>query len=333
MEYVASADGIFQPADLGVFMHSTHGSANVQPVGLGDTIVFPSEAGTKVRSMNFQQDAEGWVAPDLTLLHPELFAGGIKRMVRIRQPHQMVVVLMNIGQLAILHMDTNAGIMGWSRIVINNQIKDICVISNDVGEDVLFATVRRAVDGVGVLYLEAFDKWIEGTEWEYTHSHVTLILTDQTGVVTGLDHLEGKLVQVVGDEDYLGVYTVTGGQITLVDQLGNPIIVSQVTVGLAMSARVRTMGMITKDPGSKKRYASIRVRVLGSGRPFINGQRPPDRTPINAMDSSEPLDIIRDHEVSNWGWDRQEIIEVSENLPIRTELLAIYGKVKGNSVG
>jgi hypothetical protein len=333
MEYVASADGIFQPADLGVFMHSTHGSTNVQPVGLGDTVVFPSEAGTKVRSMNFKQDAEGWVAPDLTILYPELFAGGIRRMVRIRQPHQMVVILGRQGRLVILHMDVNVGIQGWSRILMNNRVQDICVIANDEGEDILFVTVQREVNGVKVLYLESFSDWITGSKWEYLFSNVKLTLIAPSGTITGLDHLEAKQVQVVGDDNYLGLYTVSGGSISLVDQLGNPIVVNEVVIGLAMSSRIRTLPMITDDPASKKRFSSIKVRIAGSGRPIINGNRPPDRTPINPMDASEPLDGYVDHEVADWGQDQFNIVEVRENLPIRSEIVGIFGKVKGSSVG
>ncbi|GAG40889.1 unnamed protein product, partial [marine sediment metagenome] len=54
MEYTASADGIFQPADIGVSMQHTHGSVAVQPVGFGETVLFPADGGTRVRAMNYQ---------------------------------------------------------------------------------------------------------------------------------------------------------------------------------------------------------------------------------------------------------------------------------------
>lgn len=332
MEYVASADGIFQPADLGVFMHSTHGSNNVQPAGMGDTVVFAADGGKRVRSMNYQQDDEGWVAPDLTILHPTLCKPGIRRMVRMRNPHQMVVVLLNNGICVILHQDRQAGVSGWSRMSLQTPIKDICVIANEQGEDVLFATVRRLIDGVQVLYLEAFSDWTIDEDWQYLQSSVNFSLPAPTNVLTDLEHLEGKLVEVIGDGNYLGVHTVEGGSITLLDQLGEPLEVTTAIVGLSMLARIWTLPMITDDPGAKKRYSDVTVRLNQSARPKINGTRPKDRTPINPMGTSEPLDGQKDHQIQNVAWSTLSYVTIEENLPLKVEVIGIFGKFIGNSV-
>ena len=92
-EYVVSADGIFSPGDLGVDVHSTHGSRSVQPVGMGQGVLFAADNGRKCRAMTYSNDDGGWVAAEMSLLVPELMAGGIRRMVRMRNPHQMAVCL------------------------------------------------------------------------------------------------------------------------------------------------------------------------------------------------------------------------------------------------
>lgn len=332
MEYTASADGIFSPGDLGVQMQSTHGSSNVQPVGMGQYALFPSDNGTKVRAFKYIAEDEGWVAPDLTLLHPTLFNSGIKRMVRLRNPHQMCVVVMGNGQVAILHLDTYAGISGWSRLNFNAQVKDACVLVDDEGNDVLYLTILRWINGVKKLYVEAITDWFEAAEWTHLQSYSVFLPPTPTNVISALDHLEGLDVQVIGDRNYLGTYKVSGGVVTLIDDKGDPIKVSAATVGLAMPCTLVTMPLVGQDPGSKKRYASLSVRTLASARPLVNGERSATRAPLTLQNRSQYLDYVYDSTIQPLGWDEFAPVRIEEVTPQRVEVAGIFGKVKGNSV-
>ena len=332
IEYLAHADGIFQPSDLGVSVQTTHGGAHVQPVGFGPSVLFAAEGGHRVREARFSADEDGWIAADLTLWHPDLFASGIVRLVRMRNPHQMLVAVMGNGQIALLHQDNYAKVTGWSRITLNAVVIDACVLVDDVGIDVLYVLVRRKVDGVDVLYIEAFADWTDFNNLVYLSSHSIQNFPDgATNIITGLDHLEGDVVQVVGDEQYLGSFVVTAGQITLLTQVGTAIPVLKAVVGRDMSSVMRTLPPPSDDPGSKKRYVDVAVRVRGSTRPIINGERPKDRAPATLMDTSEPLDLINDYKVTNLGSDEYQIITIEETVPFRSEILGIYGKLRESS--
>jgi hypothetical protein len=334
MEYVVSADGIFAPNDLGVNLHSTHGGARVQPAGLGEGVLFAADGGTKVRSMNYDNNQQGWVADDLTLLNPELCSQGIVRMVRVRNPHQMCVVLLKTGQLAIFHQES--GIQGWSRVVINGgTVRDICVIADSNGVDVPFMTVERKIDGVKVLYLEAIPGWTRNNRWDYMFS--TKVDNNLAGrpapnIIPGLGYLEGEIVQVVADNQYVGTYTVESGQIELFDQAGIPIEPVYAVIGLMMHSHLGLLPPAKIDPNAPARYSEIGVRILQSTRPIINGKRPPSRDPVTDMKISQPVDLLADWEVVNLGWNPYAIIEVEENIPLRTEVLGVYGKLKTSSV-
>lgn len=332
MEYIASADGIFQPGDLGVFMHSTHGSNNVQPVGMGQTVLFPAEYGTKVRSMKFQNEDKGWIAEDLTIFHPDLCRSGIRRMVRMRNPHQLAVVLLGSGQLAVLHLDTYAGVTGWSRINLNAPVKDICVVTNDDGIDQLFLVVSRTVNGQRKTYLECVTNWVSDRDWVYLASYSVFLSDTATNIITGLDHLEGETVEVVADNSYFGSYVVVNGTVTLVSQINNPINVVSAVVGLSMRSILKPLPLITRSPGSLKRYPKLTVRTLGSTRPIINGERPADRTPATLMNESESRDILADHDVLTLGSTEGVPVTIEENVPIKCEVTGIFGTIQGNSL-
>jgi hypothetical protein len=199
---------------------------------------------------------------------------------------------------------------------------------------VLYMLVERNIQGVNRLYLEAIADWEYATEskWNYTNSAVTFIPPSPTNIITGLDHLEGRRVQVVGDQRFLGTFLVESGQVTLLDGTDTAINVSSAIIGTAWTARIRTMPLVGQEPGSRKRYSSLYVRCLNSSRPIINNKRPPDRDPFRIMNESQDLDIVADYEQEILGWNRTQVIEVKENLPVRTEVIGIYGSVKSNSL-
>ena len=332
MEYLAYADGIFQPSDLGVSVQSTHGGAHVQPAGFGQSVLFAAEGGHRVREAQYANEAGGWVAPDLTLWHPDLFSSGIVRMVRMRNPHQMLVAVMGNGQLALLHQDSYAQISGWSRVSLNATVIDACTVTDSEGTDVLFVLVRRTVNKVQKLYLEAFSDWTDFNNLEYLSSHTVQTFTTPTSTLSNLDHLENTVVQVIGDGEYLGSFPVIFGTINLTNQVGSPIEVLIAVVGRTMISTMQTLPPPSNDPGGKKRYSDVSVRVRGSTSTIINGERVKDRSPEREMGRSEALSLIADHKVANTGWDSLQTITIEETVPYRSEVLGIFGKLQDNSL-
>jgi len=346
MEYIGSADGIFSPGDLGVNMHSTHGSSNVQPAGFGENVFFPAEGGTKVRSMSKSSDTEGWLARDMTITNPEICSSGIVRMVRMRNPHQMLVCLLKTGELAVLHYDEFAQVMGWSRIVTEGSVKDIAVMANEDGVDILFVTVRRNINGEVVLYLEAFVNWVDNSaHLGYLMSSVVQDFAGTQSYMDGLGHLEGQTVQVTVDGgNYIGVYTVVSGRIDFVDEIGNITTYSSAHAGLQMTAQLHTLPIPGQDPTSKKRYSEVSVRIRSSIIPKIGAQSPseffgadvterqPSRSARTSMGTNSQRFVLRNVSVVNLGWGTGQTVQVIEDIPQRVEILGVFGKLTSNSI-
>lgn len=331
MEYVAKADGIFSPGDLGVDLHSTHGSANVQPAVIGEGVLFAADGGRKCRLMRYQNESGGWLSDDASFFVPDLLADGIIRMVRLRNPHQMCMCLLRTGAIALFHYE--GGLSGWSILgVTGGTVRDMTVMPDDDGLDVPYLLVERNVGGVRRLYLEAMPGWVEGQKWQYVSSGKRYRFTPPDNVLTGLDHLEGQIVQVVGDDNYLGGFRVTGGEVTLEDQVGNPLNVTLAVAGLTNPCLMVTLPPGKGDPGSKARITNVNVRLLESTIPVINGQRPAERRPATQMNVSEGLLGFGDHQVANLGTDLYQIIIIAEDVPQKVEILGIYGKLTDSSV-
>jgi hypothetical protein len=350
MEYIVLADGIYSPGDLGVSMHSNHGSTNVQPVGLGQSVLFPADGGTKIRAMSASNESMGYVAPDLTMWHPELCRSGVKRMVRLRNPHQMMIALLGSGELAVLHDDPYAGIRGWSRMRFGNDVQDIAVNTDEQGVDTLYMTIIRNIGGVDHLYVEAIVNWTTDNRWDYMSSTHVYSPGTEFSTVKGALHLEGERVYVIGDGAFLGVFVVgengNPGEIELIDDIGQPILVGSAICGFPLSATLRTLPVDwdAKGPGAIKRLSDLSIRVRASTKPKMGVlsfnedireialTRPESRAPFHTMERPEPLEFVSDLTVANLGSDIYQTVIIQENLPLRCEILGIYGKLTGESL-
>jgi hypothetical protein len=336
-EYAAAAETIFQPADIGVFLQSTHGSVNVQPEAFGDVVLFPADNGTKLRSLRYSNEEDGWTSIDLTIYNPEICFPGIVRIARCRNPQQMCMVLTRTGQVSIFHSES--GIEGWSRYELaDGRAIDMCVQADNRGVDVPLFLVKRNVGSGGIgtgeekLYLEAIANFQLTNEWDYNASCKRYAFDTPTSSITGLEHLNGARVQVSDRENYYGSFPVSDGSLTISDGDGNVIAVTEAVVGLQHRSSMQIPPPEVSDPGSAKRYSEIGIRTIGSSRPFINDQRPKDRDPQRALGLSQNLDDIRDLEVRNLGWDPYQLIEVSEFLPYNLEVLGVYGDIKVGTI-
>lgn len=337
-EYIVQAEtGLLQPADIDVRLHSTHGSVHVQPAGFGRFVAFAAERGAKVRAAQANRDNEGWIAPDLTYYADHITARGVRRMMRMRNPHQMLITLLNDGTLALLHRDDYLQINGWSTLDVNGSIQDIAIQQNTEGEDVLYMLVSRTISGRTSLYLEAIFNWSYDRQdiWRYMASNQGYDFPEPTSVITGLEHLEGESVQILADNAYWGTAFVENGQVTVEEPSGEPRPVQTALVGLAMTSTLQMLPpAVDYRTGleSKKRYSTIMVRTVGSTRPIINGERVAERHPSARMGFTQPLDVLFDNEIVNLGWDPYQYITIEEDVPFKCEVISVSGKLASKSL-
>ena len=335
-EYIVTADsGLVQAGDIDVRLHSTNGGVPVQPASFGKFVAFAAERGARVRAAHVNRDDQGWIAPDLTMLADHITISGVRRMVRVRNPHQMLLCVLNNGTLALFHHDENANVSGWSRLDVGGAVQDVALVTEPNGVDVPYLLVKRTVDGVTKLLVEGIFSWVYESDWNYMSSYNQYIFDTPTSVIGALEHLEGERVQVIGDRAYLGSFTVSGGSITLEDQAGNTVEVNAAVVGLAMSSSLTLLPPVVDARtglGSLKRYSELVVRTIGSTRPIINGERPADRDPATLMNISQGPDIIRENQVSKVGTDTFQFITIEERVPFKTEVLSITGKLAAESL-
>lgn len=105
--------------------------------------------------------------------------------------------------------------------------------------------------------------WVPETDEAYTFPAKTgnWTLDTPTSILTGLEHLEGETVSILGDGNVFPQQVVADGQVTLPQQ------VTRAIVGLPFTCKARTLPLIVPEAGiegKRKRVVAVSMRLTRS---------------------------------------------------------------------
>jgi len=148
-EWIPTASGIvLTPLDITVRRQTTHGSARVQPVAIGNVVLFLQRAKRRLRELGFVFEIDGYLAPDMSRLARHITKGGIIEMDYAEEPDSIVWAVRNDGQLLSLTFRRDEDVVGWSRHIIGGTFKD---------DDTAFTQVWQVDDSTSTFVEETTD--------------------------------------------------------------------------------------------------------------------------------------------------------------------------------
>lgn len=260
-------------------------AANVAPVVVGGNVLYVQARGSIVRELTFTQQAIGLAGKDLTIFATHLLEGHTLVSIDYAQvPDSIVWCVRSDGVLLGLTYIPEQDVWGWHQhtTAASGVIEDVCVVP-ELTEDVVYVIVKRAINGT-VRYIEKLEtRQIVNFDQQCFFVDAGLSYSGApASSVSGLDHLEGQIVAVVGDGVVLfngdstaptaASFKVTAGAIAL------PKACSNVHVGLPIIADVETLDLDVQGNDirdKKKRVGSVTLLLDKSGRSFFAG---PDAT-------------------------------------------------------
>lgn len=145
--------------------------------------------------------------------------------------------------------------------------------------------------------------------------------------ISGLDSLDGQVVQVKTDFATSTNMTVSSGSIVL----ETPAYL--VTVGLPFNMIVHTLSKEYNlgegsEQGQQARFVRPIVRLYNSAFPTLNGEYKPARTPPNNMDAALPL-FSGDLVFGGFTWQQNAEFDLELDLPFPCEICGIFGSLDG----
>lgn len=322
-------------------------SETIQPLRIGNAGLFVSRPGTELREMIFSLQRDSYVADDMMLLSEHLTKGAGRTITDItyqRHPNSVVWCVLSDGTMLGLTYQREHDVVGWSRQTTGNDYpintppvkgKFESVVTTphwNRDRDVTFVVVKRNINGAQKRFIE----YLDDLSGYYGGLGMDCALT-YTGVptrsVSGMGHLVGEMVQVLGDGavypeqivDANGVVTLPG----TVPQF------SRAEIGLGFNSMLQSMTvevpMNGTSQGLKKHWAKILVRCYRTIGMFVNGEEKAFRSPDDLMDTAVPLfsgDIVHEADGRDDDTATSGVITVEQRQPLPQTITAIFGTLE-----
>jgi hypothetical protein len=229
-----------------------HGSAAIQAVLGGDTVLYVERGGRKVRRFGYDFQADKYLSPDLTILSPEITDSGIIDIAFQLRPDPTLWCVLDNGDIATLTYQEEQSVVAWTKQTTDGDFKSIAIIPG-TDEDEVWVTVDRTIDESPVTYVEQF----QPRDWGSDDNDVWMVDSGisysgtATDTFTGADHLEAETVSIYADRLIESPEVVSSGGFTIDNAA------SRVLVGMAYTSKLETLPIVI-DPQDKIANKKIR---------------------------------------------------------------------------
>jgi hypothetical protein len=310
---------------------TAHGSAPVQPVVIGNRILFLDRSRKKVLSISFDLEQDGYDTVEITGAADHIMGSGVRlgALAITQRADPRIYFVREDGQLVALTFFHKEKVIGFTRIITDGTFESVAVKPHPAdshgGHDEVWVIVKRTINGQVRRYVEMFEDHHEPDltrPWDSLQTDSAVVYSGAaTTVISGLGHLEGETVDVVADGGFRGTKVVSGGQITLTEAA------SEVEVGLHYDSKCVTMrpaieGQIIE--GIPRSWNSLWVRVRDTIGGHVNGEK--IQYSQGALGSLALLTGDRKVATKGWGIDGRVTVEQREPYPM--QLLAIFGTLE-----
>lgn len=253
------------PAAIKIDNQGYRGAARVQPIVVGNTVLFAQDRGGVVRDFSYEFAQDSFTGKDLTILARHLFENrNIKAWAYAQAPYSMAWVVLDDGSLVSLTYMKEHEVWAWTshESGADAVFEDVTVIAEG-NEDVPYFVVRRTINGSTKRYIERLHTRVMATVEDAFFVDCGLTYEGVAAdVISGLDHLEGQAVVALANGNVVRNLTVTSGSVTLPNEA------TKVHIGLAMEASLQTLdldlGNVTglgTVQGRQKSVAEVTLRV------------------------------------------------------------------------
>ena len=278
-------------------LKNAQGADGIKPIVTGPSVVYVQRSGKKIMDIQYSFTEDGYNAPELSLFNRDYMKNGIKYIEYQQDPISCIWCLDKKGQVYTLNYDKSQSVYAWIHQDFGDEVESFTIVpSVDGSSEDIWLSVKRKINGEYVRYIEYMPSWeemsyVERNNLVYCDCAIRQNYGTKTNILTGLNKLEGREVAVLGDGNYYGLFTVSGGKVDLAEG----VYINKVVVGLVETFEIQT---INKNYGftngstlhRKKEVSSIKLGLLESLGGEYNMDGSDKYYPIVFFNSSVNLD-------------------------------------------
>jgi len=222
-------------------------------------------------------------------------------------------------------------------ILTHSKVESVAVIDGDTDEDQVWVIVQRWINGSVRRYVEyftPFDFSQDVTAFHYLDSGLSYV-GDETSTLSGLNHLEGEVIDLIGEGSTQTSKTVLNGRISLDNAT------EQAKVGLLYSSDLQTMrldeGYTETTQTKTKRIYDLSIRFQDTVGASV-GPNAANLTAIDFRASGSPMNLpiplfTGDKTIEfDTGYGTEGLVYVQQPQALPMTILGIYPRLETESV-
>ena len=317
------------PSSISVSPQSYIGSSMVQPVIANNSLIYAAARGGHIRELAYNWQANGYITGDISIRSSHLFDNKkIVDMCLQKSPFPIVWCVSSDGTLLGLTYLPEQSIGAWHKHDTDGHFESVTSVTEGE-DDVLYAIVRRNVNGRDVRYVERMkQRRFTSTKDYYFMDGGLTYRGNPVSTVSNLGILEGKTVCVLADGNVMPKTVVSNGTIHLPDG----ITASVISVGLPIEASITTLPLAFQidaamGQGRTKNLNKVWLRVYESvavlagaygGKMYEYKQR---TTEVFSHPTRPKTGII---EINVGGqWDDDGLMQIKQENPLPITVLSV----------
>lgn len=240
LKSIGKGGGVVSPLSIAVLPEEATITKNIDAINTKNETVFVDRQGKFIYAAGFSFQNDAYTTNQLNLLADNLFEiYQVEKLEFTQNPQPIVWCLRSDGKLVATTYNKDLNVtasvlqeIGGTDVVVES----IAVIPRG-SESELWMVVKRTIDGGAVRYIEVLSSFFYQDNKEDCIFFDSALVYDGVAadVITGLDHLEGETVSVIGDGGVQTDKVVTGGEITLDNEVTNA------TIGLNYDRYITTV--------------------------------------------------------------------------------------------
>jgi hypothetical protein len=127
-------------------------AADIPPVKANETMLLLRRGKNTLLELSYNWESEGFVAPDMSLLAPDVLSGRVRQMAYQEQPYPVAWFVMEDGSCASFTYNRAENVTAWAQHETAGNYRSVAVLANEFDSDDVYFAVERA-NGVFVEHL------------------------------------------------------------------------------------------------------------------------------------------------------------------------------------
>lgn len=343
MLFVGTSGGVFNissgdssipmtPTNVVVRRHTNFGCNHMSPIKMGNYLYYVQRDNRKLREYAYEYSKDSYLSVDTTILAEHILQGGIVDLAYQQSPYNLLYCARGDGQIAIYTRNLIQQVSGWSRFVGSGVTESLCSISLATGGNEVWVVTQRTINSQTKRYIEYIEQFEFDDQEDAFFVECGLSYSGTPiSTITGLSHLEGEEVAILGDGAVFPNETVVSGEVTIESacsdiQVGLPYIVEGVLPKLEFGSAWGTA------QGKIQRIHKISVLFYESLGCSVGTEDKRDVIPFRStnMEMDQPPDLYTGEKSipfpKGYGKDIRVSIYQDQPLPLTILSLVAFGE-------